>query len=46
VRTCRIEPRKLAAAESWIAEQRALWEGRTDRLVEFVEAQHAKEQSK
>jgi DNA-binding transcriptional ArsR family regulator len=46
VRTCRIKPTKLAAAESWIAEQRAVWESRTDRLVEFVEAQHAKEKSK
>lgn len=45
VRTCHIKPKKLAVAESWIAEQRAAWESRTDRLVEFVEAQHAKEKS-
>src|SRR3954468_14440494 len=31
VRTCRVEPAALAAAEGWIAEQRAVWEGRTDR---------------
>lgn len=36
VRTCRIEPRALAVAESWIAEQRALWEGRADRLEDYL----------
>jgi DNA-binding transcriptional ArsR family regulator len=36
VRTCRIEPRALAAAEGWIAEQRSLWEGRTDRLEDYL----------
>ncbi len=36
VRTCRIEPRALAAAEAWIAGQRALWEGRTDRLEDYL----------
>jgi DNA-binding transcriptional ArsR family regulator len=36
VRTCRIEPRALSAAESWIAEQRSLWEGRLDRLEAFL----------
>lgn len=38
VRTCKIKPKKLAAAEMWLNEQRALWEGRADRLVEYVEA--------
>jgi DNA-binding transcriptional ArsR family regulator len=37
VRTCRIEPKALAAAESWIARQRALWEGRADRLEDYLE---------
>jgi DNA-binding transcriptional ArsR family regulator len=36
VRTCRLEPRALAAAEGWIAEQRALWEGRLDRLEDYL----------
>jgi len=36
VRTCRIEPKALAAAEGWIAEQRALWEGRADRLEDYL----------
>ena len=43
VRTCRIEPAALAAAESWIAEQRALWEGRIDRFETYVEQLKAKE---
>ena len=45
IRTCRIEPTQLAAAERWLSEQRALWESRTDRLVDYVEALHAKEHS-
>lgn len=32
VRTCRIEPETLTAAERWIAERRATWERRFDRL--------------
>jgi len=36
VRTCRIEPKALSVAESWISEQRILWEGRLDRLEAFL----------
>lgn len=36
VRTCALEKGSLALAESWLAEQRALWEARTDRLERFV----------
>lgn len=43
VRTCRMEPKALASAESWIAEQRALWEGRLDRLEVYLETIKAKE---
>ena len=43
VRTCRIEPRALTRAESWIAEQRALWEGRLDRLEDYLETLKSKE---
>lgn len=39
VRTCRIEPGSLSAAEHWIAERRALWERRLDRLGDFLEEQ-------
>jgi DNA-binding transcriptional ArsR family regulator len=36
-RTCRIEPVAMAQAERWIAERRALWEQRLDRLGAFLE---------
>ena len=36
VRTCRIEPVALQGAERWIAERRAAWERRLDRLGEFL----------
>ena len=32
VRTCRIEPTGLSAAEQWIADRRSMWERRLDRL--------------
>ncbi|MGT0249705.1 hypothetical protein [Burkholderia pyrrocinia] len=35
---------RLAEAEAWLAAQRALWEARSDRLVEFVERRHQEEQ--
>jgi DNA-binding transcriptional ArsR family regulator len=38
VRTCRIEPKALRAAERWIAERRAIWERRLDRLGEYLAA--------
>ncbi len=43
VRTCRIIPSRLIAAEDWLSEQRAVWEGRTDCLAAFVERQHSSE---
>ena len=36
VRTCEIQPDRLATAESWIAEQRAIWESRLDRLDAYL----------
>ena len=39
VRTCRIEPVALRTAEHWIAERRAGWERRLDRLGEYL-AEH------
>lgn len=36
VRTVRIEPAAMAAAERWIADQRALWEGRLDRFEDHL----------
>lgn len=43
VRTCRIEPQQLSAAERWIAEQRAIWEGRLDRLEAYLDELQAQE---
>jgi DNA-binding transcriptional ArsR family regulator len=37
VRTCRINAEKLAAAESWLSEQRAFWQAQADRLADYVE---------
>ncbi|MEX2642859.1 MAG: metalloregulator ArsR/SmtB family transcription factor [Acetobacterales bacterium] len=45
VRTCRIEPAPLGEAATWIAEQRALWEGRLDRLEAYVNQLHAMEKN-
>jgi len=44
VRTCRIDAARLAAAEGWLAEQRAIWQGRTDRLAAFVESRNPPEE--
>ena len=41
VRTCRIEPKALGTAEQWIAERRAEWESRLDRLGDYLEATKA-----
>jgi DNA-binding transcriptional ArsR family regulator len=39
VRTCRIEPLALRTAEDWISERRAGWEGRLDRLGDYLAEQ-------
>ena len=36
VRTCRLDRTRLGVVDGWLAEQRAIWEGRTDRLEQFV----------
>jgi DNA-binding transcriptional ArsR family regulator len=41
VRTCRIEPEALRAAEEWIAGRRAWWERRFDRLGDLLAEEHA-----
>jgi DNA-binding transcriptional ArsR family regulator len=38
VRTCRLKPKQLALTENWLSEQRRLWEGRSNRLAEYVES--------
>lgn len=36
VRTCRMEPAALSAAEQWISDRRSLWERRLDRLGDLL----------
>ena len=36
VRTCRLTPGAMSEAEHWLSEQRAIWEGRLDRLESYV----------
>ena len=44
VRTCALRKKPFAVVDSWLAEQRALWEARTDRLELFVTASHKKDE--
>ncbi len=36
VRTCRLEQGRLDAAQAWLAEQRAFWNARLDRMEKIV----------
>ena len=36
VRTCELNQERLAVVGEWLAQQRRLWEERTDRLEQFV----------
>jgi DNA-binding transcriptional ArsR family regulator len=36
VRVCTIERDTFTLIEGWLSEQRSIWEGRTDRLEQFV----------
>jgi DNA-binding transcriptional ArsR family regulator len=38
VRTCVLDRERLGVVAGWLAEQRAIWEGRTDRLERLVTA--------
>lgn len=42
VRTCRVEPRVLSAAEAWLNERRRSAEARLDRLGTLLEAENAR----
>jgi len=37
VRTCALDSKQLTAAETWLSEQRALWEARFDRMDAWLE---------
>ncbi|KQV06955.1 ArsR/SmtB family transcription factor [Leifsonia sp. Root112D2] len=45
VRTCTLEKKSFTVIESWLGEQRSIWESRTDRLEHFVTTTHDKEPS-
>ena len=45
VRTCRIEPATLLAAQDWIAARRQLWERQLDRLGEVLDAEDRKHET-
>jgi DNA-binding transcriptional ArsR family regulator len=36
VRTCTLERRSFDDVDTWLNEQRRIWEGRTDRLEQFI----------
>ena len=42
-RTCELRPLALTQAERWIAEQRALWQARSNRMAAFAETLHQQE---
>jgi DNA-binding transcriptional ArsR family regulator len=46
VRTCRLEPAGLSVAAQWIADRRALWERRFDRLGEILAEQERGKKNK
>lgn len=43
IRTCTLEKEPFGKVEAWLADQRALWEARTDRLEHFVLTRQSKE---
>ena len=43
VRTCTLERKSFEVIETWLDEQRSVWEGRTDRLERFVTTTHDKD---
>ena len=46
VRTCAIEKQTFAVVESWLSRQRGIWEGRTDRLEQFVTTTQTNDEAK
>ena len=36
VRSCAVVPEAMAPMRTWLDEQRAIWEGRLDRLDDYV----------
>jgi hypothetical protein len=46
VRTCSLENKAMRQVEHWIAERRAVWEKRLDRLGEYLASQTEDEKPK
>jgi DNA-binding transcriptional ArsR family regulator len=46
VRTCRLKPSGMKGVESWLAEQRAIWEARLDRLEAYAASLEKKARKK
>ncbi len=46
VRTCAIEPKRLETAQHWLAQQRALWEARFDRMDKLLLEDHENDKRK
>lgn len=36
VRTCTLDRKRLSLVDDWLAEQRSIWEARTDRLEQLI----------
>jgi hypothetical protein len=45
IRTCTLEKKSFDVIETWLSDQRSIWEGRTDRLERFVTTTNDKETS-
>jgi DNA-binding transcriptional ArsR family regulator len=45
VRTCTLEKKSFDVIETWLSDQRSIWEGRTDRLERFVTTTNDREAS-
>jgi DNA-binding transcriptional ArsR family regulator len=43
IRTCRLRPDALGAAQGWLERERRIWQARLDQLDAFVETLAAKE---
>src|SRR5216117_3611907 len=46
VRTCELVPERLQAVEGWLGEQRRLWEGRLDRLDQYLQDLQSKQRGR
>ena len=46
VRTCRLKPSGMQGVESWLAEQRTIWEARLDRLEAYAASLEKKARKK